>query len=372
MNEQNLNFIAKAKAIHGDKYDYSKAEYKNYITKVCIICPIHGEFWQTPKLHLKGCNCPKCAREKNKLTTEKFIIKAKAIYGDKYDYSKVEYIDVNTKVCIICPIHGEFFLLPLFHICKRHRGCPKCGAEIRRQKNTYSTEEFITKVKAIHGDKYDYSKAEYKHTMEKITIICHKHGEFLITPNSLLQGHGCPKCVGKCETTEEFITKAKAIHGDKYDYSKVEYKNSYTKICIICPKHGEFWQIPSHHTCMKCGCPICQESHLERVIRLLLENNNIFFEQQKKFDWLGRQSLDFYLPQYNIAIECQGKQHFKPFNYFGGETRFLKQRELDIEKWNLCKKNNIKILYYSNYQWDYYTYVIYNEGELLNKIQNGT
>ena len=98
-------FIEKAKNIHKDKYDYSKVEYIDSKTKICIICPKHGEFWQTPANHLKGRGCPKCSFKKMsdlKLkTTNKFIEDAKNIHGDKYDYSKVEYKDNKTKVCII-------------------------------------------------------------------------------------------------------------------------------------------------------------------------------------------------------------------------------------------------------------------------------
>ena len=116
-------------------------------------------------------------------------------------------------------------------------------------------------------------------------------------------------------STEEFIKRAREVHGDKYDYSKVEYVNSRTKICIICPKHGEFWQLPTGHL-DGYGCPFCNERNLEKETREFLTKQNINFEFQKHFDWLGRQSLDFYLPDYNIAIECQGSQHFEPNEFF--------------------------------------------------------
>ena len=110
------------------------------------------------------------------------------------------------------------------------------------------TINFIEKAKAVHGDKYDYSKVEYVKAKEKVCIICQEHGEFWQTPNNHLRGEGCPFCYGsKKLTTEEFISKAKQIHGNKYDYSNVNYVNKYTKVCIICPEHGEFWQKPSNH-----------------------------------------------------------------------------------------------------------------------------
>ena len=132
----NIKFIKKAKEIHGDKYDYSKVEYKNSNTKVCIICPEHGEFWQLPYHHLHGCGCSKCRSKKMTLTTEEFIERAKEIHGDKYDYSKTEYVDNKTKICIICPIHGEFWQIPLNHL--QNKGCPYCG-----KTKKYTTKEFI-------------------------------------------------------------------------------------------------------------------------------------------------------------------------------------------------------------------------------------
>ena len=124
------SFIEKAKEIHGDKYDYSKVNYVNSRTNICIICPKHGEFWQRPDLHLDKHGCPLCGFEStadyNRLNTDEFIKKAREIHGDKYDYSKVDYKDSKTKVCIICPEHGEFWQKPNDHLSRKF-GCHKCG-----------------------------------------------------------------------------------------------------------------------------------------------------------------------------------------------------------------------------------------------------
>ena len=259
-------FIKKAKEVHGDKYDYSKVEYKNSKTKVCIICPIHGEFFQTPYNHLKGFGCSKCGHEKTSSAktsnTSTFIEKAMSVHNDKYDYSKVNYVKSNEKVCIICPRHGEFWQTPNKHL--SGNGCPKCAREtLWNKRGRVTTENFIEKAKKVHGDKYDYSKTNYINTKTKVCIICPEHGEFWQNPSTHLSGGGCWKCglqrisnVRKY-TTEKFIEKAKKIHGDKYDYSKVDYVDSKTKVCIICPKHGEFWQTPNNHInglgCAECG-----------------------------------------------------------------------------------------------------------------------
>ena len=302
--------------------------------------------------------------------TEIFINKAIQVHGNKYDYSKVNYIDCNTKVCIICPEHGEFWQSPRCHL--KGRGCSLCS-----KNKKLTTEEFIKRAKEIYGDKYDYSKVEYVNNHTKVCIICPDHGEFWQKPQSHLNGHGCVKCFAKgCAdrfalTTEEFIKRAKEIHNDKYDYSKVNYVNSYTKVCIICPEHGEFWQEPHEHL-RGGGCPICKDSKLEKEIRKFLIKNKIEFEEQKTFDWLKYKSnlfLDFYLPKYNAAIECQGRQHFdNSDDYFGGEkntSEILSRDNIKLEK---CSEHGIKIYYYSKLGIEYPYDVFEDKNELLITI----
>ncbi len=176
----------------------------------------------------------------------------------------------------------------------------------------------------------------------------------------------------KKKTRDQFIEKAKETHGDKYDYSKVDYKNSKTKICIICPEHGEFWQFPSNHL-HGWGCIMCSERHMEKEVRNLLLENKIKFEEQKSFDWLKYQNnlyLDFYLPEYNIAIECQGEQHFVPVSFGCKDNNkvknmFLLVKKRDKLKYNLCEKHGIKIIYYGNHN-----YLFVSQECLLNKIKN--
>ncbi len=245
-------FIKKAKAIHKDRYDYSKVEYVNSQTKVTIICPDHGDFRQKPAKHLMGRGCDDCGGTKE-LTTETFIEKANAIHKDRYDYSQVEYVDNKTDVIIICRDHGPFPQAPNSHL--SGRGCGDCAGN-----KPLTTETFIEKAKAFHGDRYDYSQVEYVSTHTEVTIICPDHGSFPQTPASHLQGNGCGDCAGnKPLTTETFIEKAKAVHGDRYDYSKVEYVNIDTNVTIICRDHGDFPQIPYNHIYIETGCPDCAD-----------------------------------------------------------------------------------------------------------------
>ena len=199
-------FIEKAMKTHGDSYSYEKVEYLDSQTKVCIICPKHGEFYQTPAAHVRGCGCPDCANERRgryeRMTPDEFISRAKEVHGDKYDYSKAEYRGSGRKVCIICPEHGEFWQSPLAHIHGK-QGCPKCAHR------GLGRDELIAEFKKVHGDKYDYSRFEVGKMNEKSCIICPEHGEFWQSPTKHLRGQGCPKCARKNFTTEHFIEKSK-------------------------------------------------------------------------------------------------------------------------------------------------------------------
>ena len=337
-------FIKESRTVHGDKYDYSKVEYYNIDKKVCIICPEHGEFWQTPYHHLNGCGCPKCVGQGK--TTEDVVEKFKKIHGDKYDYSKVEYTNSLKKVCIICPEHGEFWQSPTNHL--NGCGCPKCS-NVKHK----TTNEFIKESRTVHGDKYDYSKVEYVNAHTKVCIICPEHGEFWQTPADNLNGHGCRKCSRKylsdknsVENSLLFIKKANAVHGDKYDYSKVEYVNAHTKVCIICPEHGEFWQTPNKHL-LGHKCPKCSESIIEKEIRVLLDKEGIKYVKEKRFNWMKTYRLDFYLPDYNIGIECQGIQHFTELKPYYKDFSLDKQLERDEDKFQLCLTNGVSILYFT-------------------------
>lgn len=353
-NNSKLNkwqkFLNEAFKKHGNKYDYSNAIYINNSTHILISCPTHGEFWQLPSVHLHGHGCPKCAKieqaNKRRHTKEYFIELAQNKHGNKFDYSKVIYESSRKKICIICPIHGDFWQSPYGHL---NYGCPKCSVTEVHNKQRYTTDIFIQKAQSAHGDKYDYTKVNYIDSHTKVEIICPKHGSFFQNPHSHLLGIGCAKCgheyvsLKNRSTAEEFIIKAKQIHGNEYNYDKVNYVNSKTPVCIICPKHGEFWQIPNTHL-MGSRCPKCNLRKSQLILYNKLKSDlEIDLHFDYKLSWLGRQSLDIYNEQYNFAIEYNGPQHYNPINYFGGESTFKKVKDLDKKKAKLCKLNNCKL-----------------------------
>jgi hypothetical protein len=128
-----------------------------------------------------------------------------------------------------------------------------------------SKEEYIKKAKEVHGDKYDYSKSEFVNQDVPILIICKEHGEFYQIPNKHFAGHGCQKCSGSYMDLKYFIEKSRVLHGDKYNYDQVNYVNNKTKIVIVCSKHGSFDQIPSNHLLGR-GCRLCGAE--ERSIKM--------------------------------------------------------------------------------------------------------
>jgi len=277
-----MDFTEKAKLIHNNKYDYSLVEYKDTKTKVKIICPIHGEFNQSPAAHLRGQGCPKCAKALRikKLAKKNFIEEAKHKFS-RFDYSKVKYINNVKKVEIVCPEHGSFFISPNVFLNSIY-GCPKCAKEINSK--------------------------------------------------------------NKRVTQKEFIKRAKLIHNNKYDYSLVKYKDSRLKIKIICPIHGVFEQKANNHLRGQ-GCPKCKDSKGEKRIREILKSKKIVFEEQKKFADLKdkkRLSYDFYLPEYNLLIEYNGEQHYIKSSF--KHHNLLLQKHHDWLKRNYARKHKIDLL----------------------------
>ena len=348
-------FLAEAKIVHGNKYDYSLVtEYVNNRTPVTIICKTCGKtFPQTPHLHLMGHGCTHCANN-IQLTTEEFIRRAKEVWGDRYTYEKSVYTTSKSKVIVTCSIHGDF-PTTAYDFLKGH-GCPSCGMDVVKQKRRKPQDDFIAQCKAIHGDRYDYSQTVYKGKRKKVTIICREHGPFEQWPDGHLAGQGCKWC--KCDMQkdlfsmgrDEFIFKARKVHGDKYDYSQVVYVNNKTNVTVICPEHGPFEVMPQDHIQKKNGCPKCQTSKGETSIHVWLDAHGI------KHDWhkpihtpmaIGKRKKfvpDFYVESANLIIEFNGEQHYKPKELWGGEKQLKNQQRRDAALREFCKQEGFRLL----------------------------
>jgi len=372
--------IKLCKEIHGDKYDYSITEgVQNKLGKIKYICPVHGVREQILHNHLQGKGCLECANIKykphNKFTNDSFLEKASKKHNlNDYDWTDfdVNKRDENGKVEFCCKKHGKYWDWPSNFI--QGHGCHTCHG---REKNDEEVREELSK---LHPE-LDFSQTKYSERgkNQKIKVICPKHGVQYISYYNLINGQGCYYCgrektaIKKTITNEEFIKRAKNIFGDEYTYEHLDTYNRDEdgKVTITCKKHGDFKTLPTNFF-KGVGCPICSESSLEREMRTFLEENNINYEYQcskKRFKWLEKQKLDFYLPDYNVAIECQGGQHFKPVDKFDGENGFAKTILLDLTKKVKCRKNNLPLFYYSNEKYDFPYEVYTNKERLLNEIK---
>jgi hypothetical protein len=284
--------------------------------------------------------------------THTFIIKAKATHGDRYDYSKSDYKGGQTNIEIVCREHGSFWQTPENHY-RSIAKCPKCPSEDMLKRRDKSKKKFIEKSRESHGDKYDYSKVEFVSINDKVVIICPKHGEFEQIPSSHRNGHGCEFCSreDRKSTTKEFVEKANIQHGERYDYSKVIYESSRAKVIISCPHHGDFRQEPAGHL-RGYGCPKCVGSNGENMMRDLLENT-IF--PDKKFPTIRPEflknpetgwplELDCYNDEMKLAFEFQGSQHYRPIKRYGGQKRFEQQQKQDQLKRELCAEKKIVLI----------------------------
>jgi very-short-patch-repair endonuclease len=345
-------FKEKSNKKHNNKYDYSlitelPRNHRN--TKIKIICPKHGTFEQTPESHLNGHGCNKCKIEGTRNTYKQFLDKAKEIHGDKYEYPNIEeqFIAMDRKIDILCSKHGIFNQSPSHHV-NMKQGCPICANDNK----CITKKEFIKRSKEKFGDKYDYSLLEENiNTSIDIKLICPIHGVIITNAdNHLHSKFGCQLCKNENKRLKlsEFLEKAILIHGDKYDYSKVEFNTSQDYIDILCKKHNEYFNLRvTDHINGHNGCPICNESKGERIIRNYLNENNISFKSQQKFkNCFSKYVLpfDFYLEKYNLCIEFDGIQHFKLIKRWGSEENLKDIQIRDKIKDDYCKNNNIKIL----------------------------
>lgn len=360
------NLLPKLNAKYQGSLDFSETVFINTLTPITYRCIIHG-YKTTNVYNLLSDNattgCQECAVENRTIGLEEFIRRAREIHGDKYDYPKVTYVNVNVKVEIYCKKCKEYFWqTPSAHI-NMKRGCPKCSGRYQK-----TPEEYKECFENLLGYKFDFSLAQFNGRKTDVEIICKKCGShFWKSPEKLLEAvrhrknHEplCPYCESPVSNwnTESFIEWMKSIWGDKYDYSKVVYINAKTKIELICPEHGSFLKIPNDIICHKHQeniCPRCNISEGEIKTEIFLKDNNIKYKPQKVFKDLRiinpaikvphPLKFDFYLKEYNLCIEYQGPQHYMPIEKFGGEDAFKKQQKRDEEKRKYCKLNKISLL----------------------------
>ena len=274
------------------------------------------------------------------LTINQFETKANKKHNNFYRYFN-DYIDSDTDVKIECPKHGIFHQQPNNHL--QGKGCYDCYIEKSRLQQT----DFINRLIEKYGnDKFDFSETIYVNMRTETTIKCKKHGTNITKiAKYIIGGVRCEECYLE-NRRNNFLEISTKVHENCYDYSEMNYINNSTDIRIICKKHGPFYQSPDNHTMGK-GCWKCNISKSETFIEKYLNNKNIIFISQKRFDdckYNKKLPFDFYLPEYNMCIEYNGEQHYKSVDFWGGEKDYEKRILRDKIKKQYCIKNNIKLL----------------------------
>lgn len=242
-------FIERAQAVHGDRYDYSDVVYTGAMDKVTIRCSVHGPFEQIAVDHVRGRGCSAC-NERQTHTIDTFTVKAIAQHGDKYDYSLVRYVNVNTKVDIICPVHGVFQQTPKDHM--RKYGCPACGGT-----KPVTTGEFIQRACAVHNHKYQYDLVEMVNMNTDVTIRCDIHGPFSQRPADHLNGVGCPVCGTLKQggyNESYFMDRPTDVHKPAYLYLIV-VDNKFCKVGITTKRHIK-QRFPGIRFSVACAIPL--------------------------------------------------------------------------------------------------------------------
>ena len=292
------------------------------------------------------------------MNNEEYIKKAILKHGNKYDYSETNYIGSKNKIKVYCNDCKEYFYIRA----DNHLlgvGCQICSGNKKLTK-----EEFIERSTIIHN-KYDYSLVEYINMKTKVKIMCPIHGIVEQTPENNLK-YGCYKCFKSYKmNTQDFINKSIIVHGDRYDYSLVEYVNSKTKVKIICRDHDEFLQYPGNHINKKHNCPTC--ANIERRLKRIEEiKENVFGGHQvipsfnkeacKLFDDImikdgifiqhAMNGGEYYIKELGYWLDGYDKENNVAYEFDEEYHKYKKERDLkrqqEIEKFLGCSFIRIK------------------------------
>jgi len=345
--------ITSFRKIHRDDYDYSQVRYGGADKKVRIYCKECGSgFDMRPRAHARGQGCPDCGLRKMRNgkkamkedAAKKIVSRFQEVHGDRYDYSGFIYDGADKKGLVKCRCGNEFLILAGNHL--KGKGCRVCSSRMRAEGVIASMSlQIVEDFRSVHGDKYDYSQVSYSGTDIRVKIGCRECKEvFFQTPASHKKGNGCRRCADRLEgvrrirAVDEVIKDFEGVHGNRYDYSEMEYVRSDRKVEIICNDCREhFWQTPDHHRTGN-GCPRCRESHGERAVGRELDGMGILFKRQKKFRGcrnIRELPFDFYFNHHGVPFVVE-------FN--GGEEGFKDCVHRDSLKRDFCRENGIRMI----------------------------
>lgn len=316
--------------------------YINARTPITHRCKKDGYEWDVSPDHiLRGRGCPKCA--KNIKRTHSSFISELSIINNNVEVIE-QYINNKTKILCKCKIDGFKWYAYPDNLLNGH-GCPKCSAlEIKKNK-TKTHDDYIVELEKIAPNILVFDR----YVRNDVPIL-HKciidNYEWKAIPGNLLRGAQCPRCSKKEKyTTDSFKEKMSQINDDIIILG--EYVHSKSKILCKCKIDGYEWEATPTNLIYGRGCPICNESHGEKIISSYLIDNHIAFCSQYTFLECKRIKMlpfDFYLEDYNACIEYDGEQHYKPVDYFGGQQGLEQRKINDAIKTKYCKDNNIPLL----------------------------
>ena len=312
------------------------------------------------------------------INKEYIIEKSKEKHHNKYDYTLITYDinNVNDKIDIICSKHGHF-KQSFWNHAIQGKGCKHCGRERTTKASKLTDEEIYKRM----NEKYDighYTFIDLKNHLlkDKVIIRCKYHGNFTVRLEHFLNGVECQYCKKRLKNDNDVINELSLIHPElDFSITKYSQRDKNYRIDVICPKHG-ISHLNYYNLRNGKGCDLCKISKLEKECEKYLKINNIKYIREHTFTWLYnpltkyKLSLDFYLPEYNVAIECQGRQHFEVNDFFGGEDAFKSTIERDKIKKELCEKHSIEIYYFSHEIIDYPYYVYNSIFDLIKNIKN--
>ena len=348
-----IGCIDKANKVHNGFYTYPE---ENVFTgakgRLNVLCPKHGPFETSVRVHLGGSRCKKCANEikgaNASVPLSVWLERAYEKHKGKYDLSKVHltYKNSDSRVIIICPEHGEFEQNAESH--SRGYGCNKCANDYNTQNKTYTQQTFEVKSNDVHKGKYGYTKAKYINSLEPVIITCPIHGDFEQRPVNHMRGYGCPKC-GIVKVTDasklsihDWKIAGEKVHGVLYDYISCKAVDERTYLDISCKDHGLFTQRADTHI-KGSGCPKCVASKGEKAIMEYFKTTNINYIKEHKIDGF-KYRFDFYIPELNVVVEYDGHHHFKSIDIWGGDKYLEKTLRIDKAKEVICKKNEIALI----------------------------
>ncbi len=291
----------------------------------------------------------------------KFIERARAEHGDRFDYSGSRYVGFDKPIEVICRKHGVYHTTPKSHVYSKSGGCPKCRADLMGKAHRHTTDQFIERARKIHGDRYDYSRVNYQGILSKITIVCPKHGPFLMKPARHLSGRGCRKCafnrIGRERRLSfwDFVERVISVHGpNRYEYELQDFVNMHSKIPIRCPKHGLFRQSVATHL-KGTGCPKCIQSNGEQRVRETLTALGTNFGEQVRFaNCRAKRPLpfDFFVPSHRLLIEFDGRQHYDNSELWGGDEKLEETHRHDAIKNRFAAKHDYRLLRIPYWEYD--------------------